>query len=410
MERSDRASRLLRRGLIALCLGITLALAGSFLALLHSPLGAHQTDFLVYAAVAKLVVQGHGGEVYQFPQVVQAAAQLLHHVAIPRQQAVFLYPPFMALVLAPFGALPYTLAYSLWAALNVLLLGIGLRSLQRFLGLRGELALLWWLAAISFLPVLAAVAQGQVTMLLLALLAGTLVTLDRQPAVSGVFLALAVIKPPLVLPVLLVLLLRRRWEVLRSFALTAAALFLLPLPWLGPAIDLQYLHALLAVTRWSGGGFGPGQNENLFGLTHRVLPALPATLAQYGLDAAVLLLLIRLARRWPRNDRPLAAAVGAALLLSPHVLFYDLSLLLVPAAVAFRHHRTGFPLPAMLIFGYVAAVAGVASSVQWPVLGALALTLWLSLVPEQLPATHHLLRVLTARNGGIGRQQVTLPE
>lgn len=85
-----------------------------------------------------------------------------------------------------------------------------------------------------------------------------------------------------------------------------------------------------------------------------------ATVLQWACSVAALAAVAVIARRcWPA-DLPFAGATVTALLVNPHVLVHDLSLLLIPAAIAVRHAGAQEPtLWLVLAAGYVVALAGI---------------------------------------------------
>lgn len=343
------------------CGAILLALGGTFALLLHSgTVVVQQTDMLVYVAAAHVVQSGHGG-LYDFSHFRRLESVIVDHRLVVRREAVFLYPPFFALLLAPLASVSFALAYSLWLSLNALLLLCCTRALQLYARLDRLSGTVLGAAALSFFPVFAALSQGQVSILLLGSLVGTLWALRTgRDLTAGLALSVMLIKPPYLLPLLLVLVVQRRWRVLSGFVVAATALALAPLPVLGFRSDQHYVQALLRASRWhSGGGFTSATNHNLAGFTHLLLPSSLAQDAQVLLSVMALAVLAVLAMRVKRTDFAFAAAVCVALLVNPHVLLHDLTILLVPAAVALGYRNARRGLNVILVTGYVGVLVGI---------------------------------------------------
>ncbi len=153
---------------------------------------------------------------------------------------------------------------------------------------------------------------------------------------------------------------------------------------LGPSINQNYLQMLRQAAGWhtTTGGFSAQANQNLAGFFQLLFAAPVATMLQWAFSAAALAAVAVIARRRRPVDLPFAAATVAALLVNPHVLVHDLSLLLIPAAIAIRHARAPEPtLWLLLIAGYVVALSGIPLShwipIQLSVLVMVALLLWL---------------------------------
>jgi len=122
--------------------------------------------------------------------------------------------------------------------------------------------------------------------------------------------------------------------------------------------------------------------QNLAGFFQLLCTAPFATVLQWAFSAAALAAVAVIAHRRRLVDLPFAGATVTALLVNPHVLVHDLSLLLIPAAIAIRHARAqGLTLWLLLTAGYVMALAGIPLShwipIQLSVLVMAALLLWL---------------------------------
>ncbi|MBM4415908.1 MAG: DUF2029 domain-containing protein [Chloroflexi bacterium] len=124
----------------------------------------------------------------------------------------YLNPPFFAGLLAPLSALPFDTAFVVWTALQLALFAGSLTLLWRLTGAleqRTRLALLG--ASVLFVPAAHALHFGQFSMILLASwTAATLVLRARRDALLGLELAPLLVKPELLIPVTLALLLSGR--------------------------------------------------------------------------------------------------------------------------------------------------------------------------------------------------------
>src|SRR5579875_1984287 len=211
--------------------GLLLGLVGVYANLLLSgAVRAGESGLMVYVATARLIVNGGAGHIYD-PRFLEPFERALLTPLPLHGVSPFLYPPFVALILTPLGLLPYPVACVLWLAVNLTVLAAVLVGLQRY---GRTTPLTWWPGALSFLPVFMALAVGQVSILIFGAFTGAFLALQRgRDEIAGLALAVALVKPPYVLPFLLVLLLRRRFRALAAFAAAAGILALLPLPLLG---------------------------------------------------------------------------------------------------------------------------------------------------------------------------------
>jgi Glycosyltransferase family 87 len=329
---------------ICVCAAVLLALLWSYVSLLVSgKVHIQQSDFTVYFAAAHLVAMGHGGEIYSFPVLATEQHRLFHSLLLPRSEAVFLYPPFVAVALVPLTGLSYEAAYALWSLLNIVLLVAVLRILQRYLQLSGARALLLWLAGLSFFPCYAALVQGQLSIFVLAAMTVAFVSLRAgRNFLAGACLALVLIKPVYLVPVIIVLVARSRWRASAAFVATSLALTLVPLTVVGPDSIRSYLATLREASGWhtQAGGFSPVSNHNFWGFAHLLTSGTLATALQVVLSAAVIAVLAVCARKSREADGAFGLAVLSGILISPHVLLHDLSLLVLPASIGVRVTRT----------------------------------------------------------------------
>src|SRR5579859_157399 len=237
---------------IALCLAVLLGLSVSFALLLsHNKVQPEQADVVVYYSVGRLVRDGHGGSIYSWPAVRAMESVVAAHFQIAQPEGSFLYPPFFATAMGGVAFLPYRWAYALWTFLNVLLLCTSLYALQKYARFSTRGTLLLWLAGLSYFSVFATVIQGQSSILLLAGLTFCFTAWRTgHYTLAGSVVALGLLKPTIIVPALVLMVVRGEWRVLRAFGLVAVALFLLPAPFLGWRVDGQYFGILRKAADW----------------------------------------------------------------------------------------------------------------------------------------------------------------
>lgn len=378
--------RLRHRIISAVFLAFGIGLAGAYaLTILSGTIPPQKTDFITYFSAARMVVEGHGASLYNFG----ALSAVERHVIAPYRLTYgvlpYIYPPYFAAAIAPLGLGGLAAAYGVWAALDVTWLGLALLVVQRRARLALQPTVILWLAAWTFVPTFIALLQGQVSFLLLILLGGALLCLERRlDVVAGALLGAAMLKPTYVLPCLVVLAVRGRWRSLLSFFGTSALLAVLPMPLMGIRVNVAYVETVRRAMGWTTQfGYGPDKTASLAGPLRDVLPSGAAFVALAVLTLAALAGLSHLARRSSDMAPPFALAVLVGLLISPHVLIHDLVLLLIPAAVALEL-RHGGPtwLPLALGSVYTLAVVGLVLAdsihVQLIILAMCLLAAWLA--------------------------------
>jgi len=247
--------------------------------------------------------------------------------------------PFYAFLLRPLTTLPYLIAFWLFAAIN---LAIFVWFLFRFRFLAPDLPVL---GAYS-LPLAAAFVNGQDTPMLVGILGLAFLWMTRgRDFAAGLLLALCSIKFHMFLLLPLVLLIHRRWAVLRGGLVGGAILLAISFIVEGPQWVSQYSRLVLSSELDPCIDCMP----NIRGLANgnRVLFVAGS--------AAVLAAFFLIARRASFNVL-LATSVVAGLLLSGHAFIHDAVLLLFPLAVLV-HELVYKPLHAALVFSVTPPVS-----------------------------------------------------
>lgn len=298
-------------------------------------------DFTAMYAAGRCVLSGLGSRIYDQQVQARLQQQFASQVKNRLGPLPFTHPPFEAALFAPLGLVSYTTAYWLWNAFSLLALLAFLYLLRPHLpALRGWSKALPVLAGLAFFPVFVCLLQGQDSLLLLLLLGLAFVALKRgREFLAGVCLALALFRFQLVLPLLAVLLLRRKWKVLPGFAAVAAALAGVSAAVVGWQQTWNYPRTVLQLSRaQAAGAMNPTNMPNLRGIV--------SALAGEGNAAHLLVAVISLALlgwaawQWtsdpakPGFDLSFALAVVVAIMASFHLMAHDLSLLLLPLLLA----------------------------------------------------------------------------
>ena len=289
-----------------------------------APLGG---DWVVFHAAGAQVLEGTPERLLD-PAAMQAAqAAALGRTTLPGYHA-WVYPPYLAVVLAPFAALPFAWSYVAYTVAMVAALGVTGVALARTLPRlhAGTIAA----AAVGFYPLTRAVVGGQNTPVTLALAAVALALLARgRDGAAGVALGLMAFKPHFGLPVLAVVALTGRWRVLPTAALVGAGWYLLGAALLGPRWPAAWLHAVRAFR--SQADVNGAQLVSLSTVAEHVGLGTAAGAVAAGLVGLVAIAAAYRARRRP--ELVLAVVLAALPLAAPHVQYYDLGLLVLPAAV-----------------------------------------------------------------------------
>lgn len=295
---------------------------------------ARYIDFRTFYAAGFMLRTGHASQLYDYRAEQHFQSALVSPVphAVPMMS-----PPFAALPFAPLSHLNFWSAYFVLLAFNILLLLASLALLKPWLP---ALSARWQAAPLllflSFLPAAIALIMGQLSFVLLILFCSCFVLLRREhDLLAGLIFSLALLKFQIALPVALLFLLWRQWRFVAGFLIGGSALAALSTWIIGPATVAPYLHSLVAMTnaitadRAAQAHFGiiPALMPNFFGL---LFP-----LGHGAVWTRILILALSLALfLWTTLQRPsLSLALLTSLLISYHLFFYDLTLLLLPLSL-----------------------------------------------------------------------------
>src|SRR4029077_16939277 len=218
------------------------------------------------------------------------------------------------------------------AVLLAVLIVLLIRSSQN---IHGRAAVVAAALIAGFFPVFVTFLQGQSDLVVLVPLAAAYVAWSRgRHGWAGVFSALALAKPQLLLLIPVLFVARRAWRALLGFGGVVAVLGLISLTGFGVGPVIGYLKSVGA---WAFGGSLPTNGELVYTDTaiyslKNILQALPGGGTAALVILLVLLALVALSLSW-RPDKPrldFALAIAASLVLSPHQNVHDLALLIIP--------------------------------------------------------------------------------
>jgi hypothetical protein len=290
------------------------------------------SDFRQLYTAGYMVRLGHGPDLYNY----ELEEQLQNRIVSPGKPLPFDHFAYEALLFAPFSMLKYSAAYFAFAGFNFLLLAAAQRLFRPYLSRLESLGKFVPEAIFfCFLPAAIAVILGQDSILLLVLTALAFIALDKGYDVrSGLVLSLGLFKFQLILPIVLLFLLWRKWRFVFGAASGGFALVCLS-TW------ITRFSGMRAFTRtmieMSIGLSSPAQRmkfatfpdamPNLRGFIDTVAGShLSAGAIQVAVIACSLVVIL-LASRMPPS---LHLAILVAVLVSYHGLIHDSALLALP--------------------------------------------------------------------------------
>jgi hypothetical protein len=295
-------------------------------------------DFSVLYTAGRIVRAGQGHCLYDLKTQTQVQKQFSHAAVLRNAALPYMRPPFEAVLFLPFVHFPYPQAYLAWSGLNLLLVMLAaLLARGRVSALGAIPAWVYYAAYLAFFPLCLGLELGQdVGIILLLFVALTACLVAGQDFWAGCVLGLGLIKFHLILPLVFVLLLKRRSRALGGFALMGlllAGLSALVVGGHGLAEYPVYLWRLNQAP--AAAAISRGMMPNLRGL----LQGWGSSIRPYpGLDLATaglsVMLLLWAARRWDAEAPGSKTYLGgfmlvllASVLSAYHVFVSDLSLL-----------------------------------------------------------------------------------
>lgn len=327
------------------------------------------TEFMGFYAAGKLVNAGTPDLNYAAGMAVRDYISSVHiapaHVAMQRAVAgdpqlivfAFFYPPVSWLAFAPLARLPFYPAFFLWLTLTS---AVGLAALR---GILGRWRDLWPMAA--YLSVFENAGVAENAFLIAGLLGFGFLHLDRRPVLAGVLFGVLCFKPPLLLPVGLLLLFGRRWAALLGMGGSAAMLCMVSGLLFGWQAWVDYFtitvpHAQFMLRHH---GFAYAIQVTPFSAVRALGGGLHAAdfvqLCTAGLGIAALFE----AARWGSTNMQAAILAGSLPLILSVMLDYDLTICGLAIAFLVREMRLIGVLPwdrlAILLLFFLPLAAGV---------------------------------------------------
>jgi len=292
-------------------------------------------DFRTFYLSARAHLEGR--DMYDLPSELQT-----HLGQTLRSTLVNLNPPHFQLLVLPLALLAPGAALALWAAVNLLCLGISMAVIARELGLKPSAKSCWrgtvWLLAFSGTGAVLGTAEVSF-LLVLPLTLAWAAARQKHWKRAGVFLGLAMGLKLFLLIFIPYLVLRRRSGAAAVGCTTAAAWFLGGLLIVGRDSYWSWLSQLSSVTwTWRGpnasvlGILTRSLGENPYYTPLAVAPEfiLPLWLPTVVVIAVSSLAAVRFDRSTSAVDRAFAILLSAALLISPLGWIYYLWLAIGP--------------------------------------------------------------------------------
>jgi hypothetical protein len=286
-------------------------------------------DFRVFWHAGRDVL--HERSPYPTPATVARASTLEPH-------SFFVYPPIVALIVIPLSILPFAVAAAIYTACLLLCFWGALRVL-------GVTDWRCHSVVLVSVPVLSAIRLGSITPLLVLAIAIAWRHRELWP-IAGAAVGAAIVAKLFVWPLLLWLVLTRRFKAAAAAAIGASALTMLAWAVLGFRGLVNYPSLLHNLSDVEG-----SEGFSLMAATARIgLPASGYSWLLLAVPASLALLAMcrRAGSARGVDERLFSATIGITLLLTPILWLHYYALLIVPLAL----RRRTFGLEWMLLLGF----------------------------------------------------------
>jgi len=250
-------------------------------------------------------------------------------------QGLYLYPPFLAVAIAPFAALfaDYRVANWVWAGFGALIVGLSVVNLagrDRVVASRDIVLLV--VAVFVFAPVVGELVMGNIHLVILGLLAGAWMAAERRTrhgeTAAGVLIGVAALIK--IFPGLIILwfLLTGRTRAAAVAIVTVVVLALATLPIVGLGPWLEYPVVLLNLGP-------PVDTTDVLAPTAWLSTVMPSLVARVMVTVAGLTVVVW-ATRYRSEAVSYAIAVGVSILIAPALYQHYLAVLVLPLLLAMR--------------------------------------------------------------------------
>jgi hypothetical protein len=333
-----------------------------WLRVINDPAQRTAADFLPFYAAGRIALTQGLSRVYDWESQRQAENDILdetiRQILVSRGRPLnpqnssppiqttevnpFPHPPFIVPLLMLLAHLNYVSAFVVWSVLMSIIFIISALILVRLVPqVQGWDKWSLFLATALFFPAFYSILNGQDTALLLLGASMWVYGLFQEhDSLSGIGLALTLIRPHMAVMLALPFLFKRR-KVWWAFCAGAGVLGLISVLLLGWTGMVNYLRILLTSANGEGNKFfNENLMVNLIGFLRRAFPSVESSLIRsvgwIGYAVSIIYLCFVWIRTGEIKERHIGLAIIVTILGSPHFHYHDLVLLLIPIYGAMR--------------------------------------------------------------------------
>ena len=290
------------------------------------------TDFIAFWGAGKFVLQGHAADAYDWE--VHKSMSSIESGAIFDGYFSWQYPPTFLIVTAAMALISYPAALVSWMAFGIASYTAAIRLIA---GTRIAI-----LAALAWPPVLWNTAVGQNGFITAALLGAGIASIEKRPALAGLFFGLLTYKPQFGLIIPIALVAGGYWRVIGWATISAAAIFVLSIAVFGTEIWSDFFDTAARINQiiLVNGRTDFAKIQSLYGFVRALGGSWTTAWIAHGLLVAGLSAgVIWIWLQKGAFDVKAAALATATILASPYAFIYDFVALAIPLVFL---GKTGF--------------------------------------------------------------------
>jgi hypothetical protein len=260
----------------------------------------------------------------------------------------FAYTPFFAIFFMPLALLPHSIAFMCWIPISLGLFAAGFSLMWSAANLPIQHRTRAFFIGLSFVPFFAwCVIAGQVSAFGFFWLALAIYLDRKNPFASGLALAMLLYKPPLLILLIPMLFVTKRWRALAGFSLASAVLIVVSFAVIGFHGVWSYFEMLQMFSHTKAAGNVTRLEIDLFSFFSAFVGGRLATWVTVGFAVVIAPFLLSAWRRFPEN----AWALGITwmLILNFYVLIYDATFIILSVLCVIATFDLSRPLRWLLV-------------------------------------------------------------
>lgn len=291
-----------------------------------------ESDFPTFYAAAQIVKDGMGDRLYETG--LQSDYQNVALYPVNRgEPRIFKYFPLVTYLFLPLTLLSHNLAFKVFFMLNLFLIFVTIKiGLKIYPNLKKTK--IHWLLPLAFYPFSLTMVKGQVSIILLIVFLMVIKNLKINDFRSGMFYSLVLLKPQFFVSgyLFFIIISKDKKGFLKGSALVAVLIYLLSSLISGFDWPGDYINSVMLNNSMHGSVL-----SDMFSLRNLISRFTTSSTSSYLLLALVFLFTftVFIKRRNISLNRLIFASVIFTVVLSPHTLIYDLTVVYVALIIIF---------------------------------------------------------------------------